>query len=237
MPATAYDPWDAKTNAPANVNTAINRFKYLGSADKVLAAIKNYTSLNPPSLALVERELAKIKRRHKMPRVPEPLPGDEFDHSPTARCHDSYTRMAGRAGREIAKNANPEFKEVQSVARAAALIPNKVRKPKKWKRPDHRTNEYSRDLVSRVCRELAIDEHQLYGRSRKPDLVRARSIVVMLLRERDPLLYSYPKCSRCVGRGDHSTAINLVGQFPNYCRADPVIWEVYKLLGGERGAP
>lgn len=92
-------------------------------------------------------------------------------------------------------------------------------------------------LTKRLCHQIAkamnIDYEGVIGKTRFRPYPDARAVVYMILRETNPLRYTYPKIGQSFNR-DHSTIIHACENFDVYCKRNPKLFGIYKKLGGQR---
>lgn len=67
-------------------------------------------------------------------------------------------------------------------------------------------------ILKGVATDFAILATDLTGDRRGKRLVHARAVVIYILRERNPTVWSFPRIGRLLGGRDHSTIINLWSQ-------------------------
>lgn len=80
------------------------------------------------------------------------------------------------------------------------------------------------DVLAYVARQFRISPEDVRSKSRRKYLVDARVVVAKIMRDRS---MSYPTIAKFLGRKDHASIINLVGNFEQRARHNPVIAEVY----------
>lgn len=236
--ATAHDPYEAR-DLPLGVQTAfsrVQRLAYLKTPDRIRAAIANETG-SAPSLAEVGAILRKLETRPEY-NVGEPQDCDGVDFAPRSAdhrvCIQRVMSADARAEAEALARARyiaPTPLEVEAVKRAAEAVPDK-RPPANpfYKAP------FGKKLIAEVCDELDLEVEAVLGAGRNRWLVDCRALVAVLLREKDPIRYSFPQIGQMLGGRDHSTIVNLVQNFDIYCKRSPHLWEVYTALGGKHAA-
>ena len=207
----------------------VEQFAYLKDPSKIRAAIINEGG---PRLSVdaIERKLRALPRRAIREDVGEPTEHDGMDF-----------RVAGLVKPAKWKPATISEADRKRIAQLAQGIKDKP-KPEKQKtfrykspKPSYGGTTYAAELLKQVCDGLQIPVEAFRSESRQKFLVAARALVVRLLRERNPAIYPYPRIAEIVGRGDHSTAINLMRKFDHYCTLFPEIAALYLKLreGGE----
>ena len=86
-------------------------------------------------------------------------------------------------------------------------------------------------LAHQVCERFGITVAELKSDNRRKDLVMARAIVSKILRERDPLKYSFSALGRAFNR-DHTSIMHQVDMFPTYLARSNHARMVYEELQG-----
>jgi Bacterial dnaA protein helix-turn-helix len=64
-------------------------------------------------------------------------------------------------------------------------------------------------LVKAVAEDFGLTYEDMIGPKRHKHFVHARAVVIIILRERNPSIWSFPKIGRLLGRSDHTSPINL----------------------------
>lgn len=203
----------------------VRSLSYLKCPVKIQRALRDYGEPVPP-VEVIERQLAKIASVHLYPDVGEPTQYDGNDF----RVQGLITESQLPKG---VTTITP--KERDDIARIVARIGNSKPKPRAQSFRHNATNGHASTgfadaLVSRVCDGLGISLKEFLGASRKKRLVAARALVVRVLRERNSLMYSYPRCAAIVGRKDHTTMIHAYHNFETYCAQFPEVAKVYDEL-------
>jgi hypothetical protein len=152
----------------------IEQFAYLKTPDKVRAAMINCIGHAPP-MSAIEKTLKKIEARKPIRIIGEPTDADGIDY----RVNVKPTRTPARSLSQIER-------------RKAAPKPIRKVKPEPV---SYQPNEYTKRLVKVICEKMGLDEPTFYSKSRWKEYVMARAIVVKLLRERNPGLYSSRRIS------------------------------------------
>ena len=201
----------------------VRQFAYLKCPSKIRAAMINAGG-ERLSVDTIRRRLLDISSGQPMAHIGEPRESDGRDF-----------RVAGLVRLEPARPPRISDEERKRIAELAAKIPQ--RKPprtfrEKIAQANYCSTDFSDAVVDHVCAALDITPDVLKGNSRQKYLVAARALVVRVLRERNPVVYSYPRCAVIVGRRDHSTMINLFNQFDYYCTLFPALREIYHEISG-----
>lgn len=87
-------------------------------------------------------------------------------------------------------------------------------------------------LVYAVAKAFQLTYADLMGPTRRCEYVAARAVIVKLLRERNPSVYSFQRIAGLIGRTDHSTAMNLLRLYPEREKRFPAMRDVYLMMGG-----
>ena len=209
----------------------VEQFAYLKCPSKIRAAIINYGGPRL-SVELIERRLSTLPKKVDGAHIGEPKESDGIDF-----------RVAGlvKPRPQIVARKSLTEQDRQRIAELAKGVgdkqPPEKRKTFRYKAPPrtYGGTAYAAKLIDRVCEGLEIPRDAFASESRQKFLVAARALVVKLLRERNEALYSYPRLAEIIGRGDHSTTINLMQKFDHYCTLFPEVADLYLKLreGGE----
>jgi hypothetical protein len=211
------------------VNVA--QFAYLKCPKKIRAAVIN---AGGPTLSedVVRGRLARLPSKIEGARVGEPKLSDAVDYRVPGLVRSR------QAPRPVVRSITPE--ERAHIAELVKSIGDKPKQPGAPYRyvgpkPTYGRTSYADLVVAQVCEAMEIPHEVFFSLTRQKYVVAARSLVVKLLRERNPAVYSYPRIAEIVGRNDHSTMIHAYQQFDNYCRMIPRLAEAYAQLreGGE----
>lgn len=205
----------------------VEQFAYLRAPDKIRAALIN---AGGPRLSVdaIERKLRELPRGIIRPDPGKPRVGDGEDF-----------RVAGLV--RVTKPIPPRVRnrQVKRLAELASGIQNRPQPARTFRyrapRTDHASTAHAERLIDVVCDGLGIPRDALLSHGRMKLLVAARSLIVALLRERSPEVYSYPRIASILKRMDHSTMIYSHQQFGHYCDLFPVVADLYAELreGGE----
>ena len=210
------------------MRVGVEQFAYLKCPSKVRAALIN---AGGPRLSVdaVARRLSTLPTRD-VTDVGEPTDSDAIEfrvtglvkperRKPTTLSDADRKRIADLA-HGIGDKAPPEREKVF-----------RFRKPP----PVYESTAYADQLIEDVAQALGITRTELLSASRFKFLVAARSLVVKLLRDRNPEVYSYPRIASIMKRLDHSTMIYAHQQFGHYCKLYPVVADLYAEMreGGE----
>ena len=118
--------------------------------------------------------------------------------------------------RELEGNLNTIILQTQMkgkmlpLSEVKNLIKNSI-KPKK--------NVSSREVVKVVADFYNIDENSIYEKTRRKDIVKARQVVMYILREQFSV--SYPLIGQKLGGKDHTTVIHSCDKIKNDIKRDP----------------
>lgn len=203
------------------------QFAYLKCPDKISRALVN---AGGPRLSadVIKRRLDRPERVSLTIGEPTISDGEDF-------------RVRGLAPRHVVPKpptADQLRKERNRIAALAALVPDRADKkaaePAKpvVRQPIPRA---AFQLIERVCAELGLTDERFFAIRTQGLPFAARSLVTVLLRERNPEVYSYPRIAEIMGRKDHSTMMYAVDQFGVCCRKFPQVAALYLELreGGE----
>jgi chromosomal replication initiator protein len=80
-----------------------------------------------------------------------------------------------------------------------------------------------KDVVKMVSEHYQIDEADIYDKTRKKEIVRARQVVMYLLRE--DFNVSYPLIGQKLGGKDHTTVIHSCLKIKSDLKNDPQLME------------
>lgn len=120
--------------------------------------------------------------------------------------------------RELEGNLNTLIMQTQVKGRALALaevknlIKNSI-KPKK--------NISSKEVVKIVADFYNVEENSIYEKTRRKEIVKARQMVMYILREEFNV--SYPLIGQKLGGKDHTTVIHSCDKIKNDMKTDPVL--------------
>lgn len=197
----------------------VEQFAYLRCPSKIRAAIINEGG---PRLSVeaIQHKLSTLPRRIIREDVGEPTEHDGRDF-----------RVNGlvKPGKAMTVSAEERAK-IEALAKA---IPNKP-KPEPAKvfryrapRTNHVGTAYADGLIDRACKELKIPRKVLLSKARYKYLVAVRSMICVLLRERNAEVYSYPRIASILKRKDHTTVIYAFHHFEDYCTLYPDVAALY----------
>jgi hypothetical protein len=193
----------------------VEELAYLGTPDRVRAALINTTGHAPP-MAVIERKLAKVKGKH-IRQVGEPVDNDAAIYTPQGIVLPDAIRERQRKAKE------------NRAAWAKLLRESPDDKPAPL--PDPASNEYRKQVVNYVLHRMGISKRmwnktlRRYGRMQAAGAVMAKA-----MRDRDPLRYSYPKIASAIGRGDHTTVIYTLKAYEGLAKQFPEIVPIYDEL-------
>jgi hypothetical protein len=237
--ATAYDEleggdiWDRG----AGTDTLIKRYSYLKSPDKVRTALINMHD-RQVALARIKRVLEESKRKEPEYCARGPDTCDDIEYAPRKYPHATHSLLKHKPAD---KPPPPEF-SAETIKQAVANLNIGDIKPEpkpapKSASPRARVPQHAQQLINQVAREMSLCRKDVVGPSRWRAHVECRAVIILLLRERNSSVYSYPEIGRILGGRDHSSIHNAVKMFDIYCRRSPGLFELYKRLGGQRATP
>lgn len=194
----------------------VEQFAYLKCPSKIRAAIINEGG---PRLSVeaIERKLSTLPRRDVRNNVGEPDDSDGDDFR-VASLVPVKRREKPRNRQNLARIKAAARTDSQNKATDLRYVRDK---------PTIGNTPFSDALIKEVCEALDVPQELLLGPSRWWKLAAIRSLIVVLLRERNPSIYSYPRIARILGRGDHSTILHSHQRFEHYCTLFPEIAALY----------
>lgn len=205
----------------------VEQFSYLKCPSKIRAALIN---AGGPRLSIeaIERKLSTLPRGYVHGDVGEPKETDGFDF-----------RVAGLVpAQSKPRTGKPRNRQNLARIKAAAKAANEKQTTDLRyvrEKPTIAGTPFSEALIEEVCEALDVPQEVLLSSSRWWRLAAVRSLIVVLLRERNAGIYSYPRIARILGRGDHSTIIHSHQRFEHYCTIYPDVAALYLEMreGGE----
>lgn len=206
------------------MHVGVEQFSYLKCPSKIRAAMINAGGPRLP-LDVIKRRLTRLPCKVEGANIGEPTEADAIDW-----------RMTGLVRPERRKQSSLTAEERVKIANLAKGIPSKPPQPKervyryRAPRTNHVGTAYADRLIDRVSDALYIPRKVLLSKSRLKLIVAGRALIVALLRDRNPGVYSYPRIASILHRLDHSTMIHAHEQFENYCKLFPEIAELFAEL-------
>lgn len=82
-------------------------------------------------------------------------------------------------------------------------------------------------LLKAVAHDFEIEPQNITGKDRHKRFVYARAVVIFILRERNPVVWSFPQIGKLLGGRDHSTILNLWWQRDDLLRRHELIAACY----------
>lgn len=217
--------------ATSSVETRIKQLAYLRKPDAIRAAINNQTGSTVP-IPLIERTLKKLDRMHKPLTIGEPTDFDGYDYAPRKYPHRNACYPSTSVREMTAEEHRKRLQDEIDKRRA------KIEEDMADLRRASRSLPFSQKLAFEVADELGLKLEKVLSGSRSRECVEARALIYILLREKDPLKYSYPHIGRLMGGKDHSTIIHSIREFfPVFCKRNPLLFPLYRALGGKVANP
>ena len=202
----------------------VDQLAYLRCPDKIRA---NLINMGGPRLTIaeIERRLARLPTKVDGAHIGEPKDSDAINF-----------QVGGLIARRRVMPTSLSKDDRAKIAALAKGIADKPEPPKertfryRAPRTNHASTAHAERLIDDVCKALGIPRKVLLGKGRMKFIVAARSLIVALLRERSPDVYSYPRIASILKRMDHSTMIYSHQQFGHYFDLFPVVAHLYAEL-------
>lgn len=96
-----------------------------------------------------------------------------------------------------------------------------------WYKPPRRNRMPADEMIRVVARHYGVKPRQVSGACREPAMVKARSIVAKILRERG---VSYPVIGRVLGGRDHSTIVHMIHTWDSRTKYNPEMIPLYEAI-------
>lgn len=137
------------------------------------------------------------------------------------RCEaaSNAAMRAGSAALLAALTSSRTTFEVGPAPVRAPVLPARSLWPS-WYTPPQRRSRPATEIVASVARDFGVLPADLIGAGRERNLVEARAVVARLLKDRG---FSTTQTGRYLGGRDHSTIVNLLGNFDIYARRNPLV--------------
>ncbi|MCJ8336167.1 MAG: hypothetical protein MJH10_18350, partial [Epibacterium sp.] len=87
--------------------------------------------------------------------------------------------------------------------------------------------------IYQVAGLLGVSVEDMLSPNRGRKFAEARCLAVRLLRERNPVVYSFPRLAKMLGGKDKSTIIYAWQNFDVFVKRNPRVFDAYSELGGE----
>ena len=200
---------------------------YISSPTKIRSyCIRDYGLTYAPSLGTIEKMRAKVESAQASRRnVPDAEPDDIHDFRPAGLVPATKPKK----GPVDPEPADPAPEPV------AARLPAQKRKRVYARLSPTDAGPTARGIIHAVADALEVCPHVMIGKSRARDVVTARAVVMVLLREEQLVegvpRFSYPQIGSVFSGRDHSTVIHACQvRFPEDYAASAIVREVYHSL-------
>ena len=120
-----------------------------------------------------------------------------------------------------------------ATCRAAYQARQHIKRIKLRKPPDNPAiivptrSPFPADIVKDVAQAFGLPVVEMVSPNRTGHYTRARMVAARLMRDRN---YSLPRIARCLGRTDHSTALNMLQRYEPLAQHYPEMRKVYEAL-------
>lgn len=227
----------------------IDRLSYLKTGNRIRTAIINETGHCDISEDVIQSYMdKKAKKERPIERYcHEPDFADHIDYSPCDGLNHAGTpKPASRRAKDRKEVIAPKIEglnyfpedgdKIKEMDKRRAELKPKKSPPK----PEHLpalTNPPSmgpgKKTIYQVAGLLGVSVEDMLSPNRGRKFAEARCLAVRLLRERNPVVYSFPRLAKMLGGKDKSTIIYVWQNFDVFVKRNPRVFDAYVELGGK----
>jgi hypothetical protein len=152
------------------------------------------------------------------------------DHKETRR---EFTRLCSPPCKDSDRHDGLHFKPRGLVKPLRQVRTVERRAPMPLDRTRYTVPKVVQDLINGVASDFNMDADAIMGTCRRKPYGHARAVISMILRERNPRIWSYAAIGKLLGGRDHSSIMHYITNFAKYARESDLVASTYHARRGQ----